>query len=379
MMENATRSVAGTTWLTVVGRIVSIVLVLLLFFVSLELMGDSFKLMGSGFVERVLSTTSNPFVGLFVGIVATAVIQSSSAVTSMVVALAAAGGLSVSEAIPIVMGSNLGTSITSTIVSLGHVTRREEFRRAFAAGTVHDVFNFLTVLILLPVELTTGLLTKVSAYLTDAIYGVGGADVLSPLKFIVEPITTMIIGAFESNGILVAIVAAVLLVSSLILLATLLRRLVLGRVEYILHKYVFGSIPLALALGTLVTVLVQSSSITTSLMIPLAAAGIVTVSRIFPFILGANIGTTATAIMAALAVAAGDEAHGKIAIQVALAHFSFNGIGTLIFLPFEPVRKIPIRIAEALGDLGAKNRLYAVACIAIVFFVIPLLVIFLTG
>lgn len=64
--------------------------------------------------------------------------------------------LDVSLAIPIVMGANIGTSVTNTIVSIGQITNKNDFRRAFAGATVHDVFNWLTVLILLPLEVITG-------------------------------------------------------------------------------------------------------------------------------------------------------------------------------------------------------------------------------
>lgn len=360
------------------GQVVSAVLVLLLFFVALELMGDSFKLMGSGVAERMLATTANPFVGLFIGILATATVQSSSTVTSMVVALTAAGGLTVSGAIPIVMGANIGTSVTNTLVSLGHVTRRDEFRRAYAAATVHDIFNLLTVAILFPLELATRLLTRISSYLAEGLQGIGGADLLSPLKLVTQPISDGIAGVVNHNGIMLLIVGGALLFGALYLLVILLKRLVLGRTEHILHKYIFGAVPVALAVGVLVTVLVQSSSITTSLTVPLAAAGIVTVSRIFPFILGANLGTTVTSLLAALAVAGGGGESSILALHVAFAHLVFNGMGTIIFLPFPPIRQIPIRLAEGLGNLAAKNRFYGVAYIVLVFFVIPLAVIFAT-
>jgi len=69
--------------------------------------------------------------------------------------------LPVRPAIPIVMGVNIGTSLTNTIVSLAQSTDREEFRRAFAGATVHDMFNWLTVIVLLPLEMLTGLCLSV--------------------------------------------------------------------------------------------------------------------------------------------------------------------------------------------------------------------------
>ena len=66
-------------------------------------------------------------------------------------------------AIPIVMGANIGTSVTNTIVSLGQITDRNEFRRAFAGATVHDIFNWLSVFVLFPVEVITGAITTTGA------------------------------------------------------------------------------------------------------------------------------------------------------------------------------------------------------------------------
>ena len=144
-------------------QVLALLGVLVLFFVSLELMGDSFKLMGRGFAETLLRTTSNPFVGLFIGILATSLVQSSSTTTALTVGMVAGGGLTVAGAIPIMMGANIGTSVTNTIVSLGHITRKDEFRRAMAGATVHDFFNLLTVAIALPLELTTGEKIKLPA------------------------------------------------------------------------------------------------------------------------------------------------------------------------------------------------------------------------
>lgn len=356
-------------------RAAQILAVLLLFFVSIELLGGSFKLMGRDVAEQLLSTTANPFVGLFIGILATSLVQSSSTVTSMVVALVAAGGLTVSGAIPIVMGANIGTSVTNTIVSLGHITRKDEFKRAIAGATVHDFFNLIVVAILFPIELTTRFITKIALGMASGVQGVGGASFLSPVKAVTKPAAEAIEGLLNESGVLVLIAGVVLLFVALRYLVILLRRAMLGRSEAILHRYVFGSPPVALLVGILVTVLVQSSSITTSVTVPLVAAGIVTVSQIFPFVLGANIGTTITAMLAALVLAADGSEAGLLALEVAFAHLAFNVIGVGIFLPFKFLRNIPVRLAEWLGRLAVKNRTYAFAYVGTVFFVLPLAVI----
>ena len=359
-------------------QVVQLIVVLLTFFISIELMGDSFSLMGEGFARTLIETTSNPVVGLFIGILATALVQSSSLVTAMVVTIVAGGGLGIAGAIPIIMGSNIGTSVTSTIVSLGSVTRTDEFRRAFAAANVHDFFNVLTVIILFPLELAFHVVSGTAAVLADMFSGIGGANVLSPIKLVTEPATEFVISSANSSGTLVLIIGLVLLFLSLRQIVVLLRSLVLGRAERLLHRYIFGSMFASLVTGMIITALVQSSSITTSLAVPLVGAGILTVQQIFPFVLGANVGTTITAMLAAMLLSGSGELAGIAALTAAFAHLSFNLYGILIFLPIKRMRSIPIWLATKIGDLAAERRVMAFAYIATVFFVIPLVVILLT-
>ena len=359
-------------------RILALVGVLFLFFVSLELMGDSVKLMGRGFAERLLQTTADPFVGLFIGILATSLVQSSSTVTSLTVGIVAGGGITVAGAIPIIMGANVGTSITNTIVSLGHLARKDEFERAMGAATVHDFFNLLAVAIFFPLELATGFLAHASQWLTNGFANLGGLDLLDPVSALTGPVVSSIISLARSNGIIVLILGVALLFVSLRYLVILLRTLLLGRSEHLINKYLFGPAPLALLFGTLVTIMVQSSSITTSITVPLVGAGIVTVAQIFPFVLGANIGTTVTALLAALVLSSQGEAAGAAALQVALAHLTFNMCGVLLVLPIKKLRNVPIWLAEHLGKLVVKNRAYAFVYVGLVFFITPLLIIFFT-
>lgn len=359
-------------------QVAGLLFVLMLFFVSLELMGSSFKLMGQGFAETLLQTTSNPFIGLFIGILATSLIQSSSTVTSMIVGLVAGGGLTVSGAIPIIMGANVGTSVTNTLVSLGHIARKDEFERAMGAATVHDFFNLLSVAIFFPLELATGFLARAANVLATGLSDLGGAALFSPVQAVTKPIAGWVIDLAQTNGAIVLLLGVVLLFVSLRYLVLFLKALMLGRSERLINKYLFGPAPLALMFGTLVTMMVQSSSITTSITVPLVGAGILTVTQIFPFVLGANIGTTVTALLAALVLAGSGNAAGTAALQVAFAHLCFNAGGVLLILPIKQVREIPIRMAEKLGTLVVKNRAYAFGYVVAIFFLIPLLVIFAT-
>ncbi|HMB93998.1 MAG TPA: Na/Pi symporter [Rhodothermales bacterium] len=358
-----------------VWQVLGLILVLLLFFTSIELMGDSFNLMGRDFARALLDTTSNPFVGLFVGILATSLVQSSSTVTSMTVSIVAGGGLSIAGAIPIIMGANIGTSVTNTIVSLGAITRKDEFRRAMAGATVHDFFNILTVAVLFPLELTTRLISRSAAALTEALAGAGGTDLLSPVKAFTEPVSRGIIALTQSTGFVVLLIGLMLLFVSLRLLIKLLRALVVGRSERLLHRYLFGTPVVSLLFGLVLTMLVQSSSITTAFVVPLVAAGLVTVSQIYPFVLGANLGTTVTAILGALLLASTGTQAGTAALTVAFAHLCFNFYGFLLFFPVMRLRQIPIYLAEKLSDIAGQNRGYAVLYVLMVFFIIPLIMI----
>ena len=118
---------------------------LYLFLVCIALMGAAFKLLGRDFSEALITSTSTPVVGLLIGMLAKALIQSSSTTTSIIVGLVAAGALSVTGAVPMIMGANIGTTVTNTVVALAHARQTDEFRRAFSAATMHDFFNLIAV------------------------------------------------------------------------------------------------------------------------------------------------------------------------------------------------------------------------------------------
>lgn len=362
-----------SSWPRRLARVGLLAVLLFAFFVGLDMMGLAFKLFGKGFAEALIARTANPFVGLLVGILATSLVQSSSTTTSMTVGLVAAGALTIDGAIPIVMGANIGTSVTNTLVSLGHVTRREEFRRAFAGATLHDFFNLMTVAILLPLEVAFHVLRDAADFLERVLEGTGGIELFDPLNAVVDPVAEWLSAAFGSSGALTLALGVLLLFLALKFLVDLLKRLVSSRAEQILDRTLFRSAVAAIGAGALITVMVQSSSITTSVMVPLVGAGVVTLEQLFPFTIGANLGTTMTALLASLATGS------PAAVSVALSHLLFNLGGTLIIYPLPPLRAVPLAMARGLGALGAKNRPAAVAYVLVVFFGIPILLLFLSG
>lgn len=352
-------------WLRVLG----LVAVMVLFIVALEMMGDGVKGLGKDFAEGLLRATSNPLLGLLTGIIVTSLVQSSSTTTSLVVTLVATGTLPLPAAIPVIMGANIGTTVTNTIVSMGHITQPEEFRRAMAGATVHDFFNWLSVLILLPLELAFGIISRPATALASALPGV---DTTEPGDTPFALIAEFVAGLLGNIPWLMALVGLLMLFVALRYLVVILKGFFLRRSEGALDKYIFGNPLVAMAFGMVLTFLVQSSSITTSLVIPLIGAGVITVRRVFPYMLGSNVGTTATAVLAALVAVAGGEPSAQAGLTVALCHTLFNLFGILLVYPIPFIREIPIRMAEFVGDLAFKNRLYAIAYLLGLFYVLPL-------
>ena len=371
-MDSSSDSDKRPVWL----RILLLLIFLYLFLLSIELLGHSFKSLGRGFAETLLQTTANPVAGLLIGILATSIIQSSSATTSIVVGMVAAGTLTVRHAIPIVMGANIGTTVTNTIVSLGHFTRPVEFRRAFSGAVVHDIFNLLSVAVFLPLEVWTHYLEHSATFLQKIFSGVGGFKATSPLKIVVKPLVHIIfeffhglIGSGVFLGVVLLVVALIILFLSLARLVNLMKSLIIGKVEVMLHNYLFVTPIRSLLLGLVITAIIQSSSVVTSLAIPLLGAGILSVEQIFPYTLGANIGTTFTAILASLVT------QRPAAITIAFVHLLFNISGTLLWYP---LRKVPISAAKWLGEVVYRRRWVAIVYVVIIFFAIPIFLIYIT-
>jgi sodium-dependent phosphate cotransporter len=363
-------------------KIAAIFAILYLFLVSIGMIGTGFKGLGRGFAEQLMSSNAAPLIGLFIGILATSLIQSSSTTTSIVVGMVAAGTfgedpiLAVATAIPYIMGANIGTSITNTIVSLGHIVNKNEFRRAFEASIVHDFFNVLSVLILFPLQLYFGVISKTANWMASLFLGAGTFTFKSPVKMMTKPAVDAINNFFKMQDIinhnwLLIFAALILLFISLRYLTVLIRSLVMERLEAFFDSHIFKTWFRAMVFGVFITILVQSSSITTSLVVPLAGAGILQLRQIFPYTLGANIGTTITALLASLVAGT----HAPLA--VAFGHLAFNIYGILLIWPIEKIRNIPIKMSEKFAAVAVRNRMIPIVYILVVFFLIPLTLIFI--
>ncbi|XP_076356410.1 sodium-dependent phosphate transport protein 2B-like [Tachypleus tridentatus] len=407
-------------------KIAILLLLLYVFVCSLDFLSSAFRLIGGKAAGGVLSKNellSNPVVGLMIGVLVTVLVQSSSTSTSIVITMVGAELISVKNAIPIVMGANVGTSVTNTIVSLMQATERNEFRRAFAAATVHDMFNWLTVIVLLPIEKGTDYLF----HLTKAILSSGNWEQNEHadrefLKKLTKPFTKKIIQLDKSVitaiakqeesaknlslikrcckkngtecikncefllrgldwsdsliGVLMLVLSLIILCACLMMLVKLLHTMLKGRIAVIIKKTVnanprfpFSELMgyLAILIGAAVTVLVQSSSIFTSALTPLAGLGVISLERMYPLTLGSNIGTTATGMLAALAA---DKKHIAETLQLALCHLFFNISGIILFYPL-PFLRFPIKLSKILGNTTAKYRWFSVFYLLMMFLVLP--------
>lgn len=361
-------------WLAVVALVYAML-------IAVSTVSSGFKIFSGGAsgAEQIFQFANNPFVALLLGTLATALVQSSSTVTAVIVGLVA-GGLPISIAIPMIMGANMGTTITNTIVSIGHIREKEDFKRAFSAATVHDFFNLLAVAIFLPLELMFGILEKLASFLAHLMAGsadvsMKGLDFMKPLT---KPTVSLIndVWSFlpgKAVGIAMVVTGILIILFSVTYLGKVLKRVLVGRAKNVLHNAIGKGPVTGICSGALVTVMVQSSSTTTSLMIPLAGSGMFSTRQIYPFTLGANIGTTITALLAATAITG---AAAEAALTIALVHFLFNFLAVILIYGLPFLRDLPVVAAERLAEVGSKNKMLAFSYVLGTFFVVPGLMLF---
>ncbi|MDT0593426.1 Na/Pi symporter [Glaciecola petra] len=342
---------------------------------AVSLIGGGFRIATEAQAQELFEFASNPILGLVIGMVCTALIQSSSTVSSIIVAMVA-GGLPISIAVPMMMGANIGTSITNTIVSLGHIGDKNEFQKAFNAATIHDFFNIFAVLVFLPLEIMFGILEKLSASMVVLLSFDGGTDVggFNPIKMITGPLVDMVKMLTTElppvwDGSARILVGLVFIILSITWMGKIMKSLMVGRAKELIQNSLGKGAISGISSGTLVTVLVQSSSTTTSLMVPLVGTGVVTARSIYPFTLGANIGTCITAVIAALSITG---PNASLALQIALVHFCYNTLAVLVIYGLAFWREWPPSLSYQLSLKVAEQKVYGLMYIIGVFFLLPL-------
>ncbi|XP_068449112.1 solute carrier family 34 member 2b [Clinocottus analis] len=447
--------------LTAIVKILTLLGLLYLFICSLDVLSSAFQLVGgkaAGDIFQDNVILSNPVAGLVIGVLVTVLVQSSSTSSSIVVSMVSSGLLKVQSAVPIIMGANIGTSVTNTIVAMMQAGDRNEFRRAFAGATVHDFFNWMSVMILLPLEVATGVLYKLTDLIINSFNLQGGENAPDLLNVITDPLTDAIIqldksvitaiatgdpvarnqslikiwckketnttfwnqtvencapGAVcwvEGNltwtqgnsswvdyqekcvhmfvnanlpdlavGLILLALSLLTLCTCLILIVKLLNSMLKGQVAVVIKKVLNTDFPfpfawvtgyIAMFVGAGMTFIVQSSSVFTSAITPLVGIGVISLERAYPLTLGSNIGTTTTAILAAMA-SPGDTLGESL--QIALCHFFFNIMGIILWYPI-PFMRIPIRLARGLGNRTAEYRWFAIVYLVLCFLFFPLCV-----
>lgn len=378
MAPNQIPGPSGARQVPALLRLALLLLLLYGFLVAVGLMSSAFKILGEGSAGGLFEGVVSPFAALAVGVLGTVLVQSSSVTTSTIVALCGSGQLSLSLAVPMIMGANIGTTVTNTLVSVGSVRRSGEFRRAFACATVHDIFNYCSVLVVLPIELATGFLESTAVWLSELFWGGSGVAYKSPVKAAIKAGTKAIQGALEDLGLEGGMLSTVMLIVALgmtflclNLITKNMRALLVARIEASLNGVLGRSGLLGMLVGVLITVSVQSSSITTSLLVPLCAAGILTLPNAYPITLGANIGTTVTALLASMA------AESSLGLTIALVHLLFNLSGTALFYGIPPLRQIPLRGARRLAVLTTNNKMWLLLYVVVAFMLLPGLAILL--
>ncbi|XP_059869209.1 sodium-dependent phosphate transport protein 2C isoform X2 [Delphinus delphis] len=414
---------------------------LYLFICSLDILSSAFQLLGSkvaGDIFKDNVVLSNPVAGLVIGVLGTVLVQSSSTSSSIVVSMVASKLLTVRASVPVIMGVNVGTSVTSTLVSMAQSGDRDAFRRAFGGSAVHGVFNWLTALTLLPLESAAAPLERLSALALGAASLQPGGRAPDILKVLTRPLTRLIVQLdadvitgrgtgnatnsslikrwcgtevqttagnsstcaaatggpcpaqlpcrhlFEGTALADLAVGFILLAASLLVLCACLALIVKllsstlrGRVGQAVSTVVNADFPspfgwlsgyLAILVGAGLTFALQSSSVFTAAVVPLMGVRVISLERAYPLFLGSNIGTTTTALLAALA-SPSDMLIS--AVQVALIHFFFNLAGILLWYVV-PVLRLPIPLAKRFGDLTARYRWVAVAYLLLSFLLLPL-------
>jgi len=484
------------------------------FLLTLSIMGTGFKLLGGKDSAKLFDVVDNPISGLMIGILATVLVQSSSTTTSIIISLVGADELSVRNAVFMVMGANIGTSVTNTIVAMGHFSNKDDLRRGFSAATVHDVFNLLSVLVFLPLNwiypffenmtyemaknqkvceedcvkteflspyispyskgvanydkkvanyisqgycggecgtsytstqmkalqkhictndgndcskihknfegswVADGYLNKkrAPAYITTDANGLAtagfsytwpankDANTYKAEKYFVNG--TAISGALKSDtvyevcgskvktglcdkrllkggialtewemsdegaGTLLAILSLMGLCSCLFCIVYSLQTVIKGTAARVLQRVVGFNGYFNILVGMGITILVQSSSITTATLTPIAAVGLISLEDMLPLTLGANIGTTLTGILGATVVTS----NPVEAWQVALCHLFFNIFGILLWYPIPRIRQIPLNAARFLGRMTTHpkyGKVFPLIYTLVVFFIVP--------
>ncbi|EQC25779.1 hypothetical protein SDRG_16375 [Saprolegnia diclina VS20] len=382
------RSVAATA-----GYVLLFLFSLWLFMVSVRWLSDGFMLLVACRATAVFEFSNHSLVGLMIGVVAAALLHSSSAVVCITVASVGANILSLRKSIPIIMGANLGTCVTCILVAFAQVHDRSQFQRAIAAATVHDMYNFWSIVVLFPLEVAFHPLELLSV----AITGKSGQIALaSPADALVDPMANVwasvnhtllqdvaardsddcrvarfvLGGAMHdvsntSAGALTLVLGLIVLVLALVgmvfAMTHLFRNATAAVIRRVLGWNAYGNI----VIGIILTFFLHSSTAMTSTLTPLAGLNVISLSQVYPLVLGANLGSTISGLLAAAVTGK------KEAGNVALVNILFNVAGVLLFYVVPRTRRPVLGCAEAIGAYSAQWPTAAIVFIGATYVLLP--------
>ena len=301
---------------------------LALFLFGMDIMGKALEKQAGGQLQKILSKlTDSPLKGFFLGLCVTAIIQSSSATTVMVVGFVNSGIMELHQAIGVIMGSNVGTTVTSWILSLSGLQGDSLFINLLKPTSFSPLLAFIGILL----------------YMCKSEKKKGVGTILIGFAVLMTGMTAM------SN--------AVLPLQNEAWFTSLFTR--------------FSNPLLGVLVGALVTGIIQSSSASVGILQALSATGVITYGSAIPIIMGQNIGTCVTALLSSVGA-------NKNAKRAAFVHLSFNVIGSVVLLAaYSIVRAIlaPAILGEAatLPGIAVIHTAFNLLCVAILMPMAPLL------
>jgi sodium-dependent phosphate cotransporter len=299
-----------------------------------------------------------------------------------------AGALSLSLAVPMILGANIGTTVTSTIVAMGYVRKkfvRGEFIRAAEVAVVDDIYNIMAVALFFTIEMFTGILSKSATWLAERMVKLPiVGPVLAGFPDFVDIISEPIIEPFVSGFVFLTggegFLSAALIGAASFAMLLLGLKWMSGSIQKIIKEKAvkvvdkaFGSPIKSFFVGTSLTCLLQSSSVTLSLAVPFAASGMIDLKKAFPYCVGADIGTT---IDPSQIVSYAK--FGLVGFMTGFVHVLLNVFGAFLFLCVPGLKELPVRIAERYAKwIVSVNPVLLIVCSTIAFYGIPFLVIFI--
>lgn len=351
-------------------------------FLGLYLVVDGIYGMSSGYAQRIFSSATHPLIGLVLGILAAALLQSSSTATALTVAAVGTGAIPVPVAIPLIMGANIGTTLTALVASFSYGRRSGARHRALSAAFLHAWFNVLMVAVLLPVELLLHPLQALSRAITEPFFSgehgefPAGPVLTGPFTPLIEAVGTQgVLGRLfpTIGGPVCVLLGAIFLFLGLRTMRVLLRTLFAATTLSALERTVGGSPAAGVATGAVGTAVIQSSTVTIISLLPFAATRSLKQREALFLILGANVGTTLGALLAFLALP--DSPLEAFALQAAFVHVIFNVVGAGCVLAIPALRRALLRLAALSAHQADKSVPTALTALLAAYCALPAIIV----